>query len=154
MNSCSLLAHSVCLKCSEMRLLKIWTDLSFLIPPVEPSVSEAEMDTEENPPPSPPLGLLTSPAKCPASVSGSLPRRMAVPSLQFHGFSLPLCFCTGGSLLLASIPLYCLADSYLICSSHLDLGTTFPGSAPILPYRLIWVKGLSCLLQIAPPNWY
>ena len=47
MNSCSLLAHSVCLKCSEMRLLKIWTDLSFLIPPVEPSVSEAEMDPED-----------------------------------------------------------------------------------------------------------
>lgn len=152
MNSCSLLAHSICLKCSEMSLLKIRTDLSLLIPPVEPSVSGAEMDPGENPCPSHPLGLLASPAARPASVSGSLPRRAGsgplptAPQFHFafvllHRWLSPSCkhfLCT-----VWLIPIW--------CSSHLDLGTTFPGSAPILPYRCIWVKGPSCLLQIAPP---
>lgn len=154
MNSCSLLAHSVCLKCSEIRLLKIWTGLSFLIPPVEPSVSGAEMDQERTP--LPPIPWACSPLQ---------PNVLLLfQALCLGGWRSPpcnsmvsLCLCAFAQVALSflqALLLYCLADSYLICSSHLDLGTTFPGSVPILSYRCIWVKGPSCLLQIAPPNWY
>ena len=100
MNSCSLLAHSVCLKCSEMSLLKIRTDLSFLIPPVEPSVSGAEMDPGENRRPSHPW---------------------ACSPLQLHVLLLPQALCLGGSGCLptaaVSLCLCVLAQAALLLAS-------------------------------------
>ena len=136
MNSCSLIAHSVCLKCSEMSLLKIRTDLSILIPPVEPSVSGAEMDPGENPHPSHPWAcsplqlhvLLLSQALC-------LGGRRPPP----HSCTVSLCLCVLAQVALLASTSFVLSDWLLFDVLH--IWTWGPRFLAVPPSSLIGASG-------------
>lgn len=129
------LAHSVCLKCSEIRLLK-----TGLACPFNSSRGAQCLWGRDGPgenPSSHSLGLAHLSSQMSCFCFRLLSRRVAVPSCN-STVSLCLVLCT---LLLASTS-FVLSGWFIFDMFFTSgLGTTFPGSVPILSYRCIWVMG-------------